>query len=64
MNLASNVFDVWVFQKNGGDARFLLLYTAVEKARRHLNDGRFWQIPSDVVNHDETITQAITRVRG
>ena len=54
MRLASNVFDVWTFRRTDRGARFLLLYTAEEKARRYLNDGRFWQIPSDFVNDGRT----------
>lgn len=62
MNLAANVFDVWVFRRHGAGVEFLLLHTSVEKARRHFNDGRFWQIPSDFVNDGESITEAILRV--
>ena len=61
MRLASNVFDVWTFRRTDRGARFLLLYTAEEKARRHFNDGRFWQIPSDFVNDGENVTGAIRR---
>jgi hypothetical protein len=64
MQLASNVFDVWAFQRTDRGARFLLLYTAEEKARRHFNDGRFWQIPSSSVHDGETVTGAITRELG
>jgi ADP-ribose pyrophosphatase YjhB (NUDIX family) len=61
MHLAANVFDVWAFQRQGGETRFLLLYTAEEKARRYFGGGRFWQIPSGVVEDGENVTDAIAR---
>jgi hypothetical protein len=61
MRLTANVFDVWVFRRRAGAVEFLLLYTSVEKAERHFNGGRFWQIPSDFVNDSESITDAICR---
>ena len=61
MHLNANVFDVWVFQRTGADTRFLLLQTSEEKARRHFNAGRFWQIPSGFINEGEAVTDAITR---
>ncbi|MFN2383119.1 MAG: NUDIX domain-containing protein [Gemmatimonadota bacterium] len=61
MRLVGNVFDVWVFQKRPGGVLFLLLYTSAEKAARHFNGGRFWQIPSGFVQDGETITGAIAR---
>jgi hypothetical protein len=62
MHLSANVFDVWVFRRRGAEAEFLLLYTSVEKATRYFNGGRFWQIPSNVVNDGESITEAISRL--
>ena len=62
MHLAANVFDVWVFRRRGPETEFLLLYTSVEKATRYFNGGRFWQIPSNVVNEGESITEAISRL--
>lgn len=62
MRLAPNVFDVWAFQRQGTETRFLLLYTSEEKARRYFGGGRFWQIPSGVVEDGETINDAIVRV--
>jgi hypothetical protein len=35
MNLAANVFDVWVFQRRPGGIVFLLLHTSAEKAARY-----------------------------
>lgn len=61
MNLTSNVIDVWTFRRTDSGPRFLLLYTAEEKARRYFNDGRFWQIPSDSVNDGEKVTDAVRR---
>ena len=61
MRLAPNVFDVWAFQRQGREAHFLLLYTSEEKARRYFGGGRFWQIPSGVVEDGEAVTGAITR---
>jgi ADP-ribose pyrophosphatase YjhB (NUDIX family) len=62
MRLAPNVFDVWVFQRQGGNTRFLLLYTSKEKSDRYFGGGRFWQIPSGIVQDGEAVTGAITRV--
>ncbi len=64
MNLAANVFDVWVFQRRPDGIVFLLLHTSEEKAARHFNGGRFWQIPSDCVNEGESIADAVCRVLG
>ena len=64
MNLAANVFDVWVFQRRPAGIVFLLLQTSEEKAARYFNGGRFWQIPSDFVNSGESINDAICRVLG
>ena len=62
MRLAANVFDLWVFQRTPEGVVFLLLYTSIEKAARHFNGGRFWQIPSDFAAEGESITEAIERV--
>ena len=62
MQLAANIFDVWVFRRRGREVEFLLLYTSVEKATRYFNGGRFWQIPSNLVKDGESITEAIRRV--
>ena len=62
MQLAANIFDVWVFRRRGTEVEFLLLYTSVEKATRYFNGGRFWQIPSNLVKNGESITDAICRV--
>ncbi len=62
MHLAANVFDVWAFQRRPSGVKLLLLYTAVTKAERYFNSGRFWQIPSGSINDDELVTDAILRV--
>ena len=59
MNLAANVFDVWVFQRRPDGIVFLLLYTSVEKAGHVLLQRRpvLGKIPSDFeVNNGESIT--------
>jgi hypothetical protein len=61
MQLAANIFDVWVFRRRGTDVEFLLLYTSVEKAARYFNGGRFWQIPSNFVQDEESVSEAIVR---
>lgn len=62
MDFAHNVFDVWVFHRRGAQIEYLLLHTSQEKADRFFAGGRFWQIPSDVVNEGESVTGAITRL--
>ena len=62
MRLTPNVFDVWAFQRQGRNTRFLLLYRSEEKALRYFGGGRFWQIPSGVVEDGEAVTDAIARV--
>lgn len=64
MELATNVFDVWTFQRTAQETRFLLLHTSAGKAARHFNGGRFWQIPSGVVQDGEHVTDAVQRVLG
>lgn len=61
MQLAPNVFDVWTFRRTPDGIRFLLLYASAEKAERHFNGGRFWQVPSDLVKDGEHVTDAIAR---
>jgi hypothetical protein len=62
MRFAPNIFDVWVFRPRAEGVEFLLLYTALQKATRYFNGGRFWQIPSNLVKDGESITDAIGRV--
>ncbi|MGE3615571.1 MAG: NUDIX domain-containing protein [Gemmatimonadales bacterium] len=50
-----------MFRRRAERVEFLLLHTSLDKAARHFNGGRFWQIPSNVVNDGESITDAIGR---
>lgn len=50
MRFEPNVFDVWVFRRGAEGVEFLLLYTSPQKAARYFNGGRFWQIPSNLLN--------------
>lgn len=62
MKLNSAVFDLWVFRRVRTEAEFLLLHTSRQKAERHFNGGRFWQIPSGVFQSDERVPTAADRV--
>jgi hypothetical protein len=64
MELVANIFDLWVFRRRPRGVEFLLLRTSPEKAARHFNGGRFWQIPSDRVDADETMVGALRRSLG
>jgi ADP-ribose pyrophosphatase YjhB (NUDIX family) len=64
MRWAGDIFDVWAFRRRPEGTLFLLLYTSAEKAERHFNGGRFWQIPSGRVGDGETVTDAINRELG
>ena len=63
MSVAFSVahFDLWVFRRSP-EVEYLLLRISEEKANRHFNGGRFWQIPTDEVRHTEGIEDAILRV--
>lgn len=61
MNLSHNVFDVWVFRRTSSGIEYLLLHTSLAKANRYFNGGRFWQIPSNVVEDAENVVNAIVR---
>lgn len=61
MQLDPNVFDVWAYRRTPNGVVFLLLHTSVEKANKHFNGGRFWQIPSGFTREDEPITAAVHR---
>lgn len=64
MRFAGNVFDVWAFQRRPEGVAYLLLHSSEEKAARHFNGGRFWQIPSGTVDAGESMVAAIRRVLG
>ena len=64
MELETNVFDVWVFRRNGTCVEYLLLHTSQAKADRYFNGGRFWQIPSGSIGLTEPVVQAIARRLG
>ena len=57
----TGVFDVWVFRKEPDAVRYLLLHTSQAKADRWFNGGRFWQIPSNFVEGEETLATAARR---
>lgn len=61
MHLNPSIFDIWVFRNHGGIAEYFLLHTSQQKADKHFNGGRFWQIPSGFVAESETVTTAIDR---
>lgn len=62
IRFAPNVFDVWAFERRPEGPAFFVLYTSAEKAERHFNGGRFWQIPSGVIEAGESVVGAIDRV--
>lgn len=64
MRLDANVFDVWTYRGSGEKTEYLLLHASQAKADRFFNGGRFWQIPSNFVAGDETVTGAIGRLLG
>lgn len=67
MNLEANVIDIWVFRRGGAggaEVEYLLLHTSQAKAERYFGGGRFWQIPSGVVEGDEPVEAAIARILG
>ena len=58
------VFDVWVYRKDADAVRYLLMRTSQEKADKWFNGGRFWQIPSDWVEGEESMVNAMRRCLG
>jgi hypothetical protein len=64
MDLAANVFDVWVFRRTDHGVEYLLLYTSQDKADRYFNGGRFWQIPSNSIQAGESVVAAVDRLLG
>ncbi len=64
MKLQPNVFDVWAYRKHASRTEYLLLHTSQEKADRYFNGGRFWQIPSGLIDDFEDVVAAIVRKLG
>jgi len=62
MELQVNVFDVWAFRKTASGIEYLLLHTSQQKADRHFNGGRFWQIPSGTIEGSEKVVEAVVRL--
>jgi hypothetical protein len=61
MELSFNVFDVWVFRRAPHGVEYLLLHTSQEKADRYFNGGRFWQIPSNLIEGSDSVVGAIEK---
>ncbi len=61
MKLCVKAFDLWVFDKSSEPTKYLLLYTSQEKADKWFSGGRFWQIPSDFLQDDERLVDALHR---
>jgi lipoyl(octanoyl) transferase len=61
MHLNPGVYDLWVFRRTDAGVEFLMLHTSREKADRHFNGGRFWQIPSGVFEPGESVPAAVDR---
>jgi len=62
MKLQSDVFDVWTFRRTPRQVEYLLLHTSQYKADRYFNGGRFWQIPSGLMQESEGVVPAIARL--
>ena len=62
MKLCVKAFDLWVFGKSSEPTKYLLLYTSQEKADKWFSGGRIWQIPSDFIQDDERLVDALHRV--
>jgi hypothetical protein len=55
------VFDLWIFHRQQGEPRYLMLLTSQEKADRWFGGGRFWQICGDFYTAEESTIEAIQR---
>jgi ADP-ribose pyrophosphatase YjhB (NUDIX family) len=58
MEFGVNVFDLWVFHREGRNPRYLLLHTSQEKADRWFGGGRFWQIPGGFIEQGRSLESA------
>jgi hypothetical protein len=61
MELRTDALDLWVFCRNAGIVRYLLLHTSQEKADRWFGGGRFWQIPGAFLSQGESVASAANR---
>jgi 8-oxo-dGTP pyrophosphatase MutT (NUDIX family) len=61
MHVNPGVYDLWVFRPAPHGPEFLVLHTSQEKADRHFNGGRFWQIPSGAFHAGESVPAAVDR---
>ncbi len=64
MELQANAFDLWVFERSGPEAKYLLLHSSQEKADKWFNGGRFWQTLGDFVGDGEAVRDALVRALG
>jgi len=62
VRLNSAVLDLWVFRRRATGVEFLVLHASQAKADRHFNGGRFWQVPSGVIEEDESVPEAADRL--
>jgi hypothetical protein len=57
-------FDLWIFHRQGGEPRYLMLRTSQAKADKWFGGGRFWQVPGDFYAPGEGTLAAIRRHMG
>lgn len=63
MKHMSNVFDLWIFCRNGDEkVRYLLLRTSEAKADKWFGGGQFWQIPCDYI--EDAGKGSLSAIRG
>jgi NUDIX domain len=53
--------DIWVYYKKGSEIRYLLLHTSQEKADKWFGGGRFWQIPGEYGQENESPIDVIQK---
>ena len=65
MKHLANVFDLWVFYRDQGVSRYLMLHTSQAKADKWFGGGRFWQIPGDFfATEEEGAVEGVLRHLG
>jgi hypothetical protein len=65
MKHSCNVFDLWIFYRDKGVPRYLLMHTSQQKADKWFGGGRFWQVPGDFFqSEEEGAIEAIRRYLG